>query len=123
MGGFSNLAISFTIISVLTGAVLLYGASPELDKALDAVRRAQADAVIVFPEGATMANRAALARFAMTEKLPSMFGWSEYVDAGGLMSYGASQRDPGVAPRARRSHRRLTRCAERRANLAYSTGP
>ena len=25
MGGFSNFAISFTIISVLTGAVLLYG--------------------------------------------------------------------------------------------------
>jgi putative ABC transport system substrate-binding protein len=70
-----------------------FGAGPELEKALDTVRRAQADAMIVFPEGATMANRNALAGFALTQRLPSMFGWSEYAAAGGLMSYGASQRD------------------------------
>jgi ABC-type uncharacterized transport system substrate-binding protein len=70
-----------------------FGVSPELDKALEKVRRAQPDAMVVFPEGATMANRAALASFAMTQRLPSMFGWSEYAEAGGLMSYGASQRN------------------------------
>src|SRR5205823_8185213 len=41
-----------------------FGASPEPDKALDTVRRAQPDAMVVFPEGATMANRAKLASFA-----------------------------------------------------------
>jgi putative ABC transport system substrate-binding protein len=70
-----------------------FGASPELDNALATVRRAQPDAMVVFPEGATMANRVSLAKFAIAQRLPSMFGWSEYVDAGGLMSYGASQRD------------------------------
>ena len=70
-----------------------FGASPELDKALETVRRAQPDAMVVFPEGATMANRVTLAKFAIAQRLPSMFGWSEYADAGGLMSYGASQRD------------------------------
>jgi len=70
-----------------------FGASPELDKALETVRRAQPDALIVFPEGATMANRVSLARFAITHRLPAMFGWSEYAEAGGLMSYGASQRE------------------------------
>ncbi len=70
-----------------------FAASPELDKALDAVRRAQPDAMVVFPEGATMANRAGLARFAIAQRLPTMFGWSEYADAGGLMSYGANQRE------------------------------
>jgi putative ABC transport system substrate-binding protein len=70
-----------------------FGASPELDKALETVRRAQPDAMVVFPEGATMANRATLANFAIAHRLPSMFGWSEYAEAGGLMSYGASQRD------------------------------
>ena len=70
-----------------------FGASPELDKALESVRRAQPDAMVVFPEGATMANRASLARFAIAQRLPAMFGWSEYADAGGLMSYGANQRD------------------------------
>jgi putative ABC transport system substrate-binding protein len=70
-----------------------FGASTELDRALEAVRRARPDAMIVFPEGATMANRASLASFAVAQRLPSMFGWSEYAAAGGLMSYGASQRD------------------------------
>ena len=70
-----------------------FGASPELDKALETVQRTQPDAMIVFPEGATMAHRESLASFAITQKLPSMFGWSEYADAGGLMSYGASQRE------------------------------
>jgi ABC-type uncharacterized transport system substrate-binding protein len=67
--------------------------SPELDKALETVRGAKPDAMIVFPEGATMANRASLANFAIAHRLPSMFGWSEYAAVGGLMSYGASQRD------------------------------
>ena len=70
-----------------------FGTSPELDKGLEAVRRARPDAMIVFPEGATMANRVSLANFALAHRLPSMFGWSEYAAAGGLMSYGASQRE------------------------------
>ena len=70
-----------------------FGASPELDKALATVRRAQPDAMVVFPEGATMANRVSIAKFAIAQRLPSMFGWSEYADVGGFMSYGASQRD------------------------------
>jgi putative ABC transport system substrate-binding protein len=70
-----------------------FGASPELDKALENVRRARPDAMIVFPEGATMANRVSLASFAIAQRLPSMFGWAEYAMAGGMMSYGASQRD------------------------------
>jgi len=64
----------------------------ELDGALDAVRRARPNAMVVFPEGATMVNRVKIAQFAVAQRLPSMFGWSEYCDAGGLMSYGANQR-------------------------------
>jgi putative ABC transport system substrate-binding protein len=67
-----------------------------LDAALAAVREAHADAMIVFPEGATMVSRAKLATFAVAQRLPSMFGWSEYCDAGGLMSYGANQRETYV---------------------------
>jgi putative ABC transport system substrate-binding protein len=64
----------------------------ELDDALATVARARADAILVFPEGATMVHRAKVAQFAVSQKLPSMFGWSEYADAGGLLSYGANQR-------------------------------
>ena len=70
-----------------------FGPTPELDKALETVRKAQPDAMVVFPEGATMANRVSLATFALAQRLPTMFGWSEYAEAGGLMSYGASQRE------------------------------
>jgi len=48
--------------------------------------------MLVFPEGVTMVHRARLAEFAAARRLPSMFGWSEYCDAGGLLSYGANQR-------------------------------
>ncbi len=64
----------------------------QLDGGLSAVRDARADAMVVFPEGATMVARAKIAQFAIAERLPSMFGWSEYADAGGFMSYGANQR-------------------------------
>jgi putative ABC transport system substrate-binding protein len=65
----------------------------ELDTGLGIVRAARADGMIVFPDGATMVNRAKIAQFAIAERLPTMFGWSEFADAGGLMSYGANQRE------------------------------
>ena len=39
-----------------------------------------------------MVHRTRLAQFAVAQKLPTMFGWSEYCRAGGLLSYGANQR-------------------------------
>ena len=68
----------------------------DLDRGLAAIREARADALLVFPEGATMGARARIAQFATGERLPSMFGWSEYADAGGMMSYGANQRETHV---------------------------
>ena len=68
----------------------------ELDQGLRGVRDAKPDAMLVFPEGATVANRMRVAEFAISQRLPSMFGWSEYVDAGGLMSYGANVREAYV---------------------------
>jgi putative ABC transport system substrate-binding protein len=64
----------------------------ELDKALEVASKVRADAILVFPEAVTMVHRAKLAEFAISQRLPSMFGWSEYCDAGGLLSYGANQR-------------------------------
>jgi putative ABC transport system substrate-binding protein len=49
--------------------------------------------MIVFPDGVTFARRRMIAEFAAANALPSMFGWSEYCDAGGFMSYGANQRE------------------------------
>jgi putative tryptophan/tyrosine transport system substrate-binding protein len=64
----------------------------ELDRALAAVRDAGTDAVLVFPDTVTLAHRVKITAFAITHRLPSMFGWSAYCEAGGLMSYGPNQR-------------------------------
>jgi putative ABC transport system substrate-binding protein len=64
----------------------------EFDRALTDVTQARADALLVFPEPVTMINRTRVAQVAASHRLPSMFGWSEYSEAGGLLSYGANQR-------------------------------
>jgi putative ABC transport system substrate-binding protein len=73
-----------------------FAAVSELDAALAAVREARPDALIVFPDGPTLVNRVKIAQVAVAQRLPSMFGWSEYADAGGLMSYGANTREAYV---------------------------
>ena len=81
------------------GIALVYvpfNTAAEFDQGLRAVRDARPDAMVVFPDGVTVANRAKIAQYALAERLPSMFGWSEYAVAGGLMSYGANVRDAYV---------------------------
>ena len=81
----------------LTPIYIPFNGVCELDQALQAVGESHADAMLVFPEPATLLRREELAAFAVSQRLPSMFGWSEYCDAGGLMSYGANQRATYVA--------------------------
>jgi putative tryptophan/tyrosine transport system substrate-binding protein len=69
-----------------------FSGANELDSALGLVGEAHADALLVFPDVLTMVHRTRIAEFAVPQRLPSMFGWSEYCDAGGLLSYGANQR-------------------------------
>jgi putative ABC transport system substrate-binding protein len=73
-------------------AYAAFGSGPELEGALERVRASGAGAMLVFPDGVTMVHRAKIAEFARTHRLPSMFGWREYCEAGGLASYGANQR-------------------------------
>jgi putative ABC transport system substrate-binding protein len=73
-------------------AYVPFASGRELDRALERVQSSGTGAMLVFPEGVTMVHRAKIAEFARTQRLPSMFGWREYCEAGGLMSYGANQR-------------------------------
>jgi putative tryptophan/tyrosine transport system substrate-binding protein len=68
-----------------------FAAGPELDSALQRVAEASANAMLVFPDGVTMVHRAKIAEFALSHRLPSMFGWREYCDVGGFASYGGNQ--------------------------------
>jgi ABC-type uncharacterized transport system substrate-binding protein len=62
----------------------------DFDPAFDAMEKGHVDAIHAFPDGITMAQRARIAQFAAKRRLPSVFGWREYTEAGGLMSYGPS---------------------------------
>jgi putative ABC transport system substrate-binding protein len=63
----------------------------EFDAAYDAIIKQSVNGLLVFPEGVTLANRMGIVDFATKRRLPSMLGWKEYVDAGGLMSYGPNR--------------------------------
>jgi putative tryptophan/tyrosine transport system substrate-binding protein len=63
----------------------------ELDAAYDAISKQNVNGLLVFPEAVTLANRMGIVDFAAKRRLPSMLGWKEYVEAGGLMSYGPNR--------------------------------
>jgi putative tryptophan/tyrosine transport system substrate-binding protein len=56
--------------------------------ALDAIAKENADALLAFPDPVTNTHRKQIADFAVKQRLASAFGWRDYVEAGGLMSYG-----------------------------------
>ena len=60
----------------------------ELSAAYAEIRAARPDAMLVFPDSLTLQRRAEIAEFAARERIPTMYGWTEFVEAGGLVSYG-----------------------------------
>src|SRR5499433_2494101 len=65
--------------------------SAEFDAAYDAISKQNINGLLVFPEAVTLINRLGIIDFAAKRQLPSMHGWKEYVEAGGLMSYGPNR--------------------------------
>lgn len=65
----------------------------ELRTALAAARTAGAEALVLFPDQVTNPNRAEIAEFALQHRLPTVSGWSNYADAGHLVTYGPNLRD------------------------------
>jgi putative ABC transport system substrate-binding protein len=66
----------------------------DFDRAFSAITKERAQALIMpaaNPVG--FANRGRIVTFAQKNQLPSMYAQREYVDAGGLMSYGPSTAD------------------------------
>ena len=62
--------------------------------AFAAIIEARAEALIVItPNPVAFANRGQLASLALKNRLPSMYGGRDYVDAGGLMAYGPNTPD------------------------------
>jgi putative ABC transport system substrate-binding protein len=59
-----------------------------LPRAFEAAARQGIDALLVTLDGVLVANRHAIAALAARHRLPAMYASREFVDAGGLISYG-----------------------------------
>lgn len=64
--------------------------SSTLNTAMVAIRRTRPDALIVIPNPLTYGSRHSIASMGLLQQLPVLFGWREFMDADGLMAYGAN---------------------------------
>jgi putative tryptophan/tyrosine transport system substrate-binding protein len=53
-----------------------------------AIAQSKCDGLLAFPDALTNFNRQKIVAFALRRRLPSIYGWKMYAEAGGLMSYG-----------------------------------
>ena len=65
----------------------------DLDKALHDAAGARVDALAIMPNPVFVTNLKQIAEFALQNRLPSMFHLREFVDEGGLLSYGVDRAD------------------------------
>ena len=72
--------------------------------AFEAIRASRPDALLVFPDQLTARQAGDIAQFALRERLPSIYAWSVFTEAGGLISYG---------PDLREQYRRLASFADK----------
>jgi putative ABC transport system substrate-binding protein len=65
-------------------------APKDLDEAFAGMRRERAEAVMVLADPVFTASRVRIVKLVAAARLPSIYYWKDFVDAGGLMSYGPS---------------------------------
>jgi putative ABC transport system substrate-binding protein len=76
-----KLAVKLVLVPVRT--------AEDFDAAFATMVREGAGGFLVVPSPLSTSYRATLAKLALHHRLPGMFGHKDYVDVGGLMSYGA----------------------------------
>jgi len=65
----------------------------DFERAFAALTRGRADALLTFIDSLTLTSRHQIGDFTTKNRLPMMAGAREFVEAGGLMSYGMKPRD------------------------------
>ncbi len=73
--------------------VVRVGRLETLESAFSAISQERSDGLLVGPSSVINRNRARLAEFTAKRGLPTIYSQGRFVDAGGLMSYGASVPD------------------------------
>ncbi len=80
------------MLGVRLHAVRLSGPS-DLDTAFAALKRDRVEILVLHGYVGTLQNRRAIIDFALANRLPAVYPLREYVDEGGLLSYGANVAD------------------------------
>jgi hypothetical protein len=62
----------------------------EIEQAFAAIARERADALLVNTDALFTAERERLVALAARHRVPAIYAWREFVEAGGLMSYGTN---------------------------------
>ena len=65
----------------------------EFERAFSTIGGVHPDALVVLPDRFLLAHRKEIVAFAATSRLPGMYPYREYVNAGGLLSYAPSDID------------------------------
>jgi putative ABC transport system substrate-binding protein len=65
----------------------------EIDGALSSIKKGRTDALLVIASPTLNNNRNRIVSFAASSRLPAMYPYSEFIDAGGLLSYGPNLPD------------------------------
>jgi putative ABC transport system substrate-binding protein len=69
----------------------------EMTAAFTTIQTDHPDAMIVFPDNLTFVRRQDIADFAARVRIPCIYGWTEYAESGGLLSYGPTVNDSSKA--------------------------
>jgi putative ABC transport system substrate-binding protein len=69
--------------------------SAEREQAFAAIAAERPDALLVYPDAVTFFNRKEIADFALAQRLPAIYAYKEYAEAGGLVSYGSTLTELG----------------------------
>ena len=64
---------------------------PEIEKAFEIAKSWRADAIIALDDALIFGNRTRIIALAARHRLPAIYGYREFPDAGGLMAYGPSR--------------------------------
>jgi putative ABC transport system substrate-binding protein len=96
--GIANAALEIGEVEAAARTIGLEVATSEIRKAEDiapafVALKGRAEALYVFGEPLANTNRARISALALDARLPTMAGFREIVDAGGLISYGANLTD------------------------------
>jgi ABC-type uncharacterized transport system substrate-binding protein len=87
---YEQLQVAAESLHVALGPVVEVRRGEDFERAFALIAQAPAEALIVISDRFLLANRKRIVEFATAKRLPGMYPYREYVEAGGLMSYAPS---------------------------------